>query len=159
MQNWLLPTLLTSLLAKVTTASTSTQPIAELDTIACSLDLFLAVQNISQLDNSKLGSTQQPKICWQWHVARIISSQKIYGLYGLKHHIVEIGWGVTMRDGRTNERRTTEDRATQPMEAGGWVSQKGVFISSSDQLAEQGNESWQLWWPGPPKLATFVAGP
>ena len=25
--------------------------------------------------------------------------------------------------GRTNERRTTEDRATQPMEAGGWVSQ------------------------------------
>ena len=40
--------------------------------------------------------------------------QKIYGLYGLKHHIVEIREDVTMRDGRT-----TEDRATQPMEAGG----------------------------------------
>ena len=51
-----------------------------------------------------------------------MSSQKIYGLYGLKLHIVEIRWGVTMRDGRTNK-RTTEDRATQPMEAGGWVSQ------------------------------------
>ena len=34
-----------------------------------------------ELDNSKLGSTQQQKICWHWHVARIISSQKIYGLY------------------------------------------------------------------------------
>ena len=43
----------------------------------------------------------------------MISSQKIYGLYGLKHHIVEIRGDVTMRD----ERRTTEDRATQPMEA------------------------------------------
>ena len=30
---------------------------------------------------------------------------------------------VTMQDGRTNK-QTTEDRATQPMEAGGWVSQK-----------------------------------
>ena len=42
----------------------------------------------------------------------------MYGLYGLKHHIVEIRGDVTMRDGRTNE-QTTEDRATQPMEAGG----------------------------------------
>ena len=33
-----------------------------------------------KLDNSKLGSTQQQKICWHWHVARIISLQKIYGL-------------------------------------------------------------------------------
>ena len=48
-----------------------------------------------KLDNSKLGSTQQQKICWHWHVARIISSQKIYGLYGLKHHIVEMRGGVT----------------------------------------------------------------
>ena len=36
-----------------------------------------------------------------WHVARIISSQKIYGLYGLKHHIVEMRGGVTDA-GRTN---------------------------------------------------------
>ena len=75
-----------------------------------------------ELDNSKLASTQQQNTCWHWHVARIISSLKIYGLYGLKHHIVEIRGDVTMRDGRTNE-RTTEDRATQPMETGGWVSQ------------------------------------
>ena len=77
-----------------------------------------------KLDNSKLGSTQQwmtlTSQSQSQHVARIISSQKIYGLYGLKHHIVEMRWDVTMRDGR---RQTTEDRATQPMEAGGWVSQ------------------------------------
>ena len=48
-----------------------------------------------QLDNSKLGSTQQQKICWHWHVARIISSQKIYGLYARKHHIVEMRGDVT----------------------------------------------------------------
>ena len=48
-------------------------------------------------------------------VARIISSQKIYGLYGLKHHIVEMRGGVTDAGQPTN----SEDRATQPMEAGG----------------------------------------
>ena len=37
------------------------------------------------------------------YVARIISSQKIYGLYGLKHHIVEMRGGVTDA-GQTNER-------------------------------------------------------
>ena len=56
------------------------------------------------------------------YVARIISSQKIYGLYGLKHHIVEMRGGVTDA-GQTNNRMNNEDRATQPMEAGGWVSQ------------------------------------
>ena len=39
----------------------------------------------------------------------------IYGLYGLKHHIVEISGGVTDAGQTTN----IEDRATQPMEAGG----------------------------------------
>ena len=43
-----------------------------------------------KLDNSKLGSTQQQKIWWHWHVARIISSQKIYVFYTRKHHIVEM---------------------------------------------------------------------
>ena len=33
----------------------------------------------------------------------IISSQKIYGLYGLKHHIVEMRRGVTDAGQRTNE--------------------------------------------------------
>ena len=50
---------------------------------------------VSQQDNSKLGSTQQQKICWHWHVARIISSQKIYSLYARKHHIVEMRGDVT----------------------------------------------------------------
>ena len=42
-----------------------------------------------------------------------ISFQKIYGLCGLKGHIVEIRGGVTLVDGRTDGRRTTEceDRA------------------------------------------------
>ena len=36
----------------------------------------------------------------------IITFQKIYGLYGLKHHTVEIRGGVTRRDDeRTNERQ------------------------------------------------------
>ena len=61
-------------------------------------------------------------IWWHWHIARIMSSHKIYGLCGLKHHIVEIRDHVTRRDG-TNNKQTREDRATQPMDAGGWVSQ------------------------------------
>ena len=54
--------------------------------------------------------------CCQDHIC----SQKIYGLYGLKHHIVEMRGGVTDA-GRTNDERQTisEDRATQPMDAGG----------------------------------------
>ena len=39
----------------------------------------------------------------------------MYGLYGLKHHTVEMS-----RCG-TDERRTREDRATQPLDAG-WLS-------------------------------------
>ena len=42
-----------------------------------------------------------------------------YSLYGLKHHIVEMRGGVTDAGQRTNERTNIEDRATQPMEAGG----------------------------------------
>jgi len=44
----------------------------------------------------------------QWIVG-VISFKKIYGLYGLKHHIVEICGDVTDADGRT----TSKDRATQ----------------------------------------------
>ena len=58
-------------------------------------------------------------ILWHWHIARITSSHKIYGLCGLKHHIVDIRDHVTRRD-----ERTREDSATKPMNAGGWVSQK-----------------------------------
>ena len=42
-----------------------------------------------------------------------ICFQKMYGLYGLKHHIVEVSADVT-NAGRTNERTATrEDSATQ----------------------------------------------
>ena len=44
-------------------------------------------------------------------------SQKIYGLCGLKHHIVEIRDHVTGAGQQTNNERTMEDRATQLMEA------------------------------------------
>ena len=62
-----------------------------------------------KLDNSKLGSTQQQKICWHWLVARIIYSKKIYGLYGWKHHIVEMRGGVTDA-GQTNKQTTNNWR-------------------------------------------------
>ena len=47
----------------------------------------------------------------QWIVG-VISFQKIYGLYGLKHHRVEISGDVTDA-GRTDKQTTSEDRATQ----------------------------------------------
>ena len=54
----------------------------------------------------------------QWIVG-VISFKKIYGLYGLKHHIAEKSGDVTdagRTDEQTNKRRrqTREDRATQP---------------------------------------------
>ena len=51
----------------------------------------------------------------QWKVV-VISFQKMYGLYGLKHHIVEKSGDVTDAG-----RRTREDRATHPMDSG-WLS-------------------------------------
>ena len=47
--------------------------------------------------------------CCQDHILT-----EIYGLYAQKHHIVEMRGDA----GQPNT-RTTEDRATQPMEAGG----------------------------------------
>ena len=41
----------------------------------------------------------------------------MYGLYGLKHHIVDISEDVTDA-GRTNDKQTRKDRATQPLDAG-----------------------------------------
>ena len=43
----------------------------------------------------------------QWIVG-VISFQKMYGLYGLKHHIVEISGYVTMRDERTKKQLKIE---------------------------------------------------
>ena len=61
-----------------------------------------------------MNTEQMTLTCCQDHIL-----QKIYGLYGLKHHIVEMREGVTGA-GRTNKQTTiTEDTASQPMEAGG----------------------------------------
>ena len=48
----------------------------------------------------------------QWIVG-VISFQKIFGLCGLKYHIMEIWTDVTLDDTRTTDGRTTEceDRA------------------------------------------------
>ena len=51
----------------------------------------------------------------QWIVG-VISFQKMYGLYGLKHHIVEISGDVTdagRTNKQTNKQTSSEDRATQ----------------------------------------------
>ena len=57
---------------------------------------------------------------WVWG-ATLNQNSKINALCFLNFFdLSEIRGDVTMRDGRTDERRqTTEDRATQPMEAGG----------------------------------------
>ena len=39
-------------------------------------------------------------------IVGVISSQKIYGLYGLKHHIVETMLDVTLCGGQTDGQRT-----------------------------------------------------
>ena len=46
----------------------------------------------------------------QWIVG-VISFQKIFGLYGVKHHIVEISGDVT--DAGRDEQTTSKDSATQ----------------------------------------------
>ena len=46
----------------------------------------------------------------QWIVG-VISFQKIFGLCGLKGHIVEIRWDVTLVHARTHGRTECEDRA------------------------------------------------
>ena len=43
------------------------------------------------------------------HIVCVISFQKMYGLYGLKHHIVEISGDVTDA-GQTNERTNDKGR-------------------------------------------------
>ena len=44
-------------------------------------------------------------------IVGVISFQKMYGLYGLKHHIVENSGDVT--DAGRYEQTTSKDRATQ----------------------------------------------
>ena len=47
----------------------------------------------------------------------IVDVKGIQKIYGLKHHIVEIRGGVTRRDEQrtTTNKRTMEDKATQPL--------------------------------------------
>ena len=44
------------------------------------------------------------RVMGEWIVG-VMSFQKMYGLYGLKHHIVEISGDVTDADGRTTKRQ------------------------------------------------------
>ena len=46
----------------------------------------------------------------------MISFQKIYDLYGLEHHAVEINGDVTMRTYGRTDGRTSECRATQSVD-------------------------------------------
>ena len=71
--------------------------------------------SLNKLDNRNWAQLSNRRYVDTKHVARIISSQKIYSLYARKHHIMEMRGDVTDA-GRTTK---TEDRATQPMEAGG----------------------------------------
>ena len=60
-----------------------------------------------------MNTEQMTLTCCQDH---LLTENIWFGLYGLKHHIVE------MRGGVTDAGRTTtniEDRATQPMDDGG----------------------------------------
>ena len=67
-----------------------------------------------ELDNSKLGSTQQQKICCQDHIL----TEDIWFVCSETSN-VEMRRDVTDA-GRTNDNQPiTEDIATQPMEAGG----------------------------------------
>ena len=70
-----------------------------------------------QLDNSKLGSTQQQKIGWHWHVSRIISSLKTNGLYARKHHIVEMRGEITDAGQTTDEQVKIELLSQWKLEA------------------------------------------
>ena len=47
----------------------------------------------------------------QW-IMGVVSFQKMYGLFGLKHHLVEIS-GDGTDAGRTEEQTTREESATQ----------------------------------------------
>ena len=76
-------------------------------------------RGLRKLGNSKLGSTQQwmALTCCQDHIL----TENIWFVWSETSYS-----GDKMRcynAGRTDKRRTTEDRATQPLEAGDWVSQ------------------------------------
>ena len=47
----------------------------------------------------------------------MMSFQKIYGLYGLEHHTVEINGDVTMRTDKRPTKQTSENKATQSMDS------------------------------------------
>ena len=51
----------------------------------------------------------------RFNIHQMISFQKIYGLYGLKHHSMEINGDVTME---TNEQPESENKATQRIDKG-----------------------------------------
>ena len=82
------------------------------------------------------------RILWGWHSARIIFSQKIYGLYGPIHHIVEM-W-------RCHECRTTNDEQGKIVLLSlwmleGWVSQQlstGMWVHSDISISSNASAKY-----------------
>ena len=58
-------------------------------------------------------------ICLGHYHHQLISFQKIYGLYGLKHHTMEINGDVTMETNeQTNKQTESENRASLQIDKG-----------------------------------------
>ena len=56
----------------------------------------------------------------------------MYGLYDLKHHIVEVLWRYHAM--RRTDKRTRKDRANQPLDAGRLSFAKSMFMSVPDAM-------------------------
>ena len=60
----------------------------------------------------------------------MMSFQKIYGLYGLEHHTVEINGDVTMRTDDQTNKQTSENRATQSMDSVRLSFAKNILVAT-----------------------------
>ena len=82
-------------------------------------------------------------------IGLVISFQKIYGLCGIKGHIVERRWDVTFIHGRTTE---CEDSArilkqNSPFENNIWLGgHKYMIKHRQSKLCETQKAIWWAWW-------------
>ena len=88
----------------------------------------------------------------------------MYGFYGLKHHTVEIGGDVTMRDGRTDGRTTNEQGKIMLLSLWmleGWVSQQYHLVSQARWLLFSDRSGYRVLFPflGTTDLLLDVAWP
>ena len=110
----------------------------------CTFHIDILFERREELDNSKLGSTQQQKICWHWHVARIISSQKMYGLYARKHHIVEMRGDVTDAGRRRQQQLKIELLSQWKLEAESRNITRSTEISQGLLIWQNTFDNWHL---------------